>query len=66
MDKRTSGIWAHFTIVDYKNCIAKCDLCLKKYSFKSTLTNLKKHLFGCHGIKLSSGKVSINVSMKIV
>lgn len=41
MDKCTSGIWAYLTIVDHKNFMAKCDLCLKKYLLKATLTNLK-------------------------
>lgn len=59
MDGRTSNIWNHFTIFDQSHYIAKCDICLKKYSFKSTLTNLKKHLCNCHGIDLSnSPKVS--------
>ncbi|KAF0742811.1 zinc finger BED domain-containing protein 4-like, partial [Aphis craccivora] len=55
----TSNIWNNFTIFYQSHYIAKCDICLKKYSFKSTLTNLKKHLCNCHGIDLSnSPKVS--------
>lgn len=61
MDKRTSGIWAHFTIVEKQNCIAKCDICIKRYSFKSTLTNLKKHLSGRHGIELSSSTTNVRI-----
>lgn len=60
MDKRTSNTWDYFTIIDQNNLIAKCDICLKKYSFKSTLTNLKKHLSGRHGIGLSSSKENIH------
>ncbi|KAF0744251.1 zinc finger BED domain-containing protein 6-like, partial [Aphis craccivora] len=54
MDKRTSGIWSYFSVIDQTNKISKCDICLKRYSFKSTLTNLKKHLAGVHAIKMSS------------
>jgi len=60
MDRRTSNIWEHFTIFDQNKYVAKCDLCRKKYSFKSTIYNLKKHLSNCHGIELpiNSSKVS--------
>lgn len=46
MENRYSNVWSHFTIVDDK--FAKCDICKKKYSYKSTLTNLKKHLCNKH------------------
>jgi len=60
MDKRTSGIWSYFSVIDQTNKISKCDICLKRYSFKSTLTNLKKHLAGVHAIKMSSNSSTVS------
>jgi len=63
MDRRTSSIWNHFTVVDQSSKISKCDMCLKRYSFKSTLTNLKKHLAGVHSIRMSSSSNRSTVSI---
>ncbi|KAL4096990.1 hypothetical protein QTP88_021842 [Uroleucon formosanum] len=51
MDNRYSSVWEHFTIID--GIHAKCDICKRKYSYKSTLTNLKKHLSNKHLINCS-------------
>lgn len=45
-DRRTSDIWKHFSKVD--SSIAKCDICKKNYSYKTSLSNLKKHLNNAH------------------
>eukprot|EP00102_Acyrthosiphon_pisum_P013340 XP_008182878.1 PREDICTED: uncharacterized protein LOC103309376 [Acyrthosiphon pisum] len=45
-DKRTSNIWQHFTKIDSN--FATCDLCKKKLSYKTSVTNLKKHLHNAH------------------
>lgn len=41
-DRRTSDIWKHFSKVD--SSIAKCDICKKMYSYKTSLSNLKRNL----------------------
>lgn len=63
MDRRSSSVWSYFTIKDKVN--AKCDICHKSYSYKSTLTNLKKHLSSCHFIFLKQGQ-SINEVSKFI
>ncbi|KAL5246167.1 hypothetical protein ACI65C_013575 [Semiaphis heraclei] len=50
MDRRTSDIWKHFSKID--SSIAKCDTCKKSYSYKTSVTNLKKHLNNAHLIYL--------------
>lgn len=45
-DRRSSDIWKHFTKIDSNN--AKCDICKKSYSYKTSVTNLKKHLHHSH------------------
>lgn len=45
-DKRTSYIWQHFTKVD--SSFAKCDICKRNLSYKTSVTNLKKHLNNAH------------------
>lgn len=60
MDRRTSYIWKHFTIIDQAKKLSRCDICLKKYSFKATLTNLRKHLEGVHAIRLSSNSSTVS------
>jgi len=62
MDRRTSNIWSHFTVFDQNKKIAKCDKCLKKYSYHSTLTNLKKHLAGVHSINMSSNTSTVSTN----
>lgn len=59
MDNRYSNVWTYFTIVDEN--VAKCDLCKRKYSYKSTLTNLKKHLSSRHLINCGQSQ-QINVN----
>ncbi|XP_049772570.1 uncharacterized protein LOC126159811 [Schistocerca cancellata] len=43
---RTSELWSYFEILDRE--FTKCTLCGKKLSYKSTTTNLKKHLQKSH------------------
>lgn len=42
------SIWDHFEKVAGKNGCAQCILCKKEYSYKTTVTNLKKHLLYKH------------------
>jgi len=44
--KRTSSIWQSFTVVDSN--FATCDICKRKLSYKTSLTNLKRHLTNAH------------------
>ncbi|RZF36547.1 hypothetical protein LSTR_LSTR010658 [Laodelphax striatellus] len=41
---RKSSIWNYFTISDREKGVAMCNLCEKQFSFKTTTSNLKKHL----------------------
>jgi len=50
---------------------ANCDICKKDKSYKSSLTNLKKHLSSCHMIFLKQeqsinkvSKLQINITLK--
>lgn len=45
---RTSYLWSYFTVSDESNKIARCDLCGQCCSYKTTPTNLKKHLASKH------------------
>lgn len=46
MNKRqkTSYLWGYFSITDQNNKICKCDLCGQTLCYKSTVSNLKKHM----------------------
>ncbi|XP_023224555.1 zinc finger BED domain-containing protein 4-like [Centruroides sculpturatus] len=50
MNKRSkiSSVWSHFTILNNELKLAECDICAKKLSYHSTITNLKKHLSRKH------------------
>ncbi|KOB74120.1 Uncharacterized protein OBRU01_02555 [Operophtera brumata] len=45
---RTSEIWSQFTVESEHNKIAVCNLCKQKCSFKTTVSNLKKHIHNKH------------------
>ena len=47
LNKKTSSIWSLFTVIDDTH-FAKCDICKRKYSFKTSVTNLKTHLAKSH------------------
>jgi len=47
-DRRSSDIWQHFTKID--SILAKCDICKKMYSYKTSVTNLKKHFHHAHSL----------------
>ena len=58
MSKKTSIIWNFFHINDNKKQLAKCDLCHVVLCFKSSITNLKKHLQRKHPT------INLNVTSK--
>lgn len=60
LDRRTSNIWKHFSKVD--SSIAKCDICKKKYSYKTSMSNLKKHLNNAHLIYLYAETDTLQVT----
>lgn len=64
MNRRSSFVWSYFTIKDNYN--AKCDICSKIYLYKSSVTNLKKHLSSCHMIFLKQGQSTIEVSKYLI
>lgn len=45
---RTSEVWTHFTIESEENKIAVCTICQQKCSYKTTVSNLKKHIQSKH------------------
>lgn len=49
---RSSQLWSVFTIIDRIYKIARCTLCGQDLNFKSTITNLKKHLMRKHPDRL--------------
>lgn len=63
MNNRYSNVWVHFTVID--GSFAKYDICKKKYSYKSTLTNLKKHLFNSHLINCGDQKNNPVIQNKV-
>lgn len=60
MNRKTSNVWLDFTVID-NITFAKCDICKKKYSFKTTVTNLKTHLYSSHWIQLFASKEVCNI-----
>jgi len=54
--RRFSAVWQYMTAFD--STYAVCDVCKKKLSYKTSLTNLKKHITGVHGINIAE-RVSI-------
>ncbi|XP_067008469.2 uncharacterized protein [Anabrus simplex] len=46
--RKTSILWSYFTYIN--DNVAKCDLCDRKLSYKSTTTNLRKHIERKHNV----------------
>lgn len=44
MRHRTSFLWNFFTVTDMNEKLGQCDLCKQTLCFKSTISNLKKHI----------------------
>jgi hypothetical protein len=42
--RKTSPLWAYFTELSGNEKKAKCDMCSQKLSYRSSISNLKKHL----------------------
>lgn len=55
MNRKTSDIWSHFTVIE-NTTFAKCNICKKKYSFKTSVTNLKTHYSINHWIQINTAK----------
>lgn len=62
-DRRTSDIWKHFSKVN--SSLAKCDICKKNYSYKTSLSNLKKHLKNAHFIYLYTETDTLQVTFTL-
>jgi len=60
-DKRTINIWQYFTKIDSN--FATCDLCRpnKILPYKTSITNLKKHLHNAHLLYSFTTKVCITL-----
>ncbi|CAB0019754.1 unnamed protein product, partial [Nesidiocoris tenuis] len=46
--KKSSPLWSFFTVIDNEKKVARCDLCRSECSFKTTISNLRKHLKSRH------------------
>lgn len=46
MNRKTSDIWQYCTVLDRTH--AKCTLCKQRLSYKSSITNIKRHLARKH------------------
>lgn len=44
----TSAVWEYYEKLSDKKSVAKCLICHKLYSYRTTITNLKKHLIYKH------------------
>lgn len=58
LNRKSSCVWSHFTVID-NTSFAKCDICKRKYSFKTCVTNLKTHLAKAHWIQMTANQVNI-------
>lgn len=64
MAQKSSILWNFFDICDNEKQIAKCNLCHQKLSFKSTITNLKKHIGRKHPTVQLTKSAEINKAEK--
>ncbi|XP_025834211.1 beta-ureidopropionase-like [Agrilus planipennis] len=48
MSRRSSVLWKIFTIEDQVKNLARCDICRQLFSYKTSISNLKKHLLKKH------------------
>ncbi|XP_063836826.1 uncharacterized protein LOC135085974 isoform X2 [Ostrinia nubilalis] len=46
---KKSGVWKHFEIANDRDRTATCNICFKLLSYRTSITNLKKHLARKHG-----------------
>lgn len=60
MNRKLSGVWSHFTAIE-NTTFAKCDICKRKYSYKTSVTNLKTHLASAHWIHINASKVNQSI-----
>lgn len=58
LNRKISGVWSHFSVIN-DTTFAKCDICKRKYSFKTNVTNLKAHLTKIHSIQITANQVNI-------
>lgn len=52
-----SEVWTKFTIISRKHYIASCNVCGAKLSFKTTISNLKKHVERKHNYDISKSSI---------
>lgn len=60
-DKRrrlTSSIWQNFSVVDEDRKVSSCDLCGMQMSYRTTVSNMRKHLMRRHQINDRKGSFS--------
>lgn len=56
--KLTSSIWHNFTVVDEVLKVSSCDLCGMQMSYRTTVSNMRKHLMRRHQINDRKGSFS--------
>ncbi|XP_004925103.1 uncharacterized protein LOC101746612 isoform X1 [Bombyx mori] len=62
--RRTSQAWKYFGILDEAKCLARCNLCLSVMSFRTSVSNLMKHVKTKHPFAHSQMKKEIANSEK--
>lgn len=66
--KLTSSIWHNFTVVDEVLKVSSCDLCGMQMSYRTTVSNMRKHLMRRHQIndrKSSFSPATFKVSYRL-
>lgn len=53
--KLTSTVWHNFTVVDENQKVSSCDLCGMQMSYRSTVSNMRKHLMRKHKLNDKMG-----------
>lgn len=56
--KLTSTIWQNFSVVDEDRKVSSCDLCGMQMSYRTTVSNMRKHLMRRHQINDRKGSFS--------
>lgn len=63
MKRKRSNVWNFFESVDNESRLAKCNLCKLKFSYKTSTSNLKKHIKNKHAIVPHKPEERVTVSL---
>lgn len=62
MKRKRSNLWNFFDAVDKESKMAKCNVCYLKFSYKTSTSNLKKHMKNKHPLVTLETDEDIKVS----